>query len=562
MKKGLLLTLICFLLLGFTACSDQAKQNSSVSVTLPKEVIQKVADEAAREGAALSDDSLCDIICLIYVDGWAEAYSYWDAYWEYTDKNGQKQRVLHNDYRNHFLIEKNIPLSKIDDVVLTHPDVYVGAKVQAEVIVSCGNVSYSGKSIEVELTEEGADLEVILKKDKRGIVIGQSQDDILEIEEIPLESPQNAVDDAGNEYWLFTIPEKAKAYKINWYLDNDQVAGNSDSLKLYKALVSKGDHTISYAGKDGNKRAAGEITINVDKEQKRIVVISTEKGLEFCINRFDTDVRFNDLCVRDLATGIEISCEKPREADGNYTSWQGIWPFVEPGKEYTLDLHGHWGAPTDAAHNTINDDHWKSELVAVTYTGSRDTPLSQKDLDYISTITNYVKNNQYSAKEVNIAAQGKAPEIRLITDFVPTKENEIFNVFADAGKVSGIYAEWQFIYQKKNDDGNGSHEEWLFNPRITMYEAGERRLKFENFDLVARENDDRIAEFQRDWDAMEAIPAGERPNDYYGLELRMKFLFKLQGLNNQGIWIEGYDSSDWRQRATMYAKVKRYNESN
>ena len=93
MKKGLLLTLICFLLLGFTACSDQAKQNSSVSVTLPKEVIQKVADEAAREGAALSDDSLCDIICLIYVDGWAEAYSYWDAYWEYTDENGQKQRI-------------------------------------------------------------------------------------------------------------------------------------------------------------------------------------------------------------------------------------------------------------------------------------------------------------------------------------------------------------------------------------------------------------------------------------------------------------------------------------
>ena len=95
-----------------------------------------------------------------------------------------------------------------------------------------------------------------------------------------------------------------------------------------------------------------------------------------------------------------------------------------------------------------------------------------------------------------------------------------------------------------------------------MYEAGERRLKFENFDLVARENDDRIAEFQRDWDAMEAIPAIDRPDDYYGLEFRMKFLFKLQGLNNQGIWIEGYNGSDWGQRAAMYAKVKRYNESN
>lgn len=565
MKKSFLLSKICgfaavfAVILTLAACANNAPSKADVSLTIPKEVIQTIADEAAREGEVTAD-TLCNITCLLYVDGWAEAFNEWNAYdrVEETDASGNKTVKLvnlHNDYENHYLIEKNVPLSKINDVVLTHPEVYIGAKVQADVIVSCGKVSYSGRSVEVELTEAGATLEVTLKKDKRKINITNTE--ILPVEEYKLTDPTEGVDKYGNEYWDFKVPAQAQDYSINWFVDSERQNSTASTLRLYKALISKGPHSVSYAGTNGNKKCTGDYLVYVNKrdsEEDRIVFISTDKGLEFVINRFESDVRFNDFNIRDRGTDIQINCEMNRDEINNCKTWHGIWPFVEPGNVYTFDVSGHWGDPSDPNHATPDDDHWKQKTVTVQYTGDRNAPVSKKDWEYISIINNYVNTKQYTVKEVNIAAEGKPLDIRYISTFIPTEENEIFKLFAESNTVSGIIAEWQVLYYKKNNPDDPTdpwtHEEWITSPRQWMYETGDRQTKFVDFDIL-EEEEWRREDLKNRWDAIQNDIALTNSDVY----LRMEFFYRLQGMGDQTFRIRGYQEDS-------YVRVPRYNESN
>ena len=103
MKKSFLLSKICgfaavfAVILTLAACANNVPSKADVSLTIPKNVLQKVADEAAREGEVTAD-TLCNITCLLYVDGWAEAFNEWSAYdrKEETDENGNTYDILYD----------------------------------------------------------------------------------------------------------------------------------------------------------------------------------------------------------------------------------------------------------------------------------------------------------------------------------------------------------------------------------------------------------------------------------------------------------------------------------
>ena len=62
MKKSFLLSKICgfaavfAVILTLAACANNAPSKADVSLTIPKEVIQTIADEAAREGEVTADN--------------------------------------------------------------------------------------------------------------------------------------------------------------------------------------------------------------------------------------------------------------------------------------------------------------------------------------------------------------------------------------------------------------------------------------------------------------------------------------------------------------------------
>ena len=85
------------------------------------------------------------------------------------------------------------------------------------------------------------------------------------------------------------------------------------------------------------------LTHHVEAED-RIIFISTECGLEFRVNRFDDDVFFKDLYIREKSSDIRVNCEAPWADDSGCYGWTGCWPFVEPGKTYYFSVNGNWGA--------------------------------------------------------------------------------------------------------------------------------------------------------------------------------------------------------------------------
>ena len=545
MKKIVFFAMLCAALLCFASCSGGVTQKTDISVNIPKEVIQTVADEAARAGE-ISDDAKCNIICLLYVDGWAEAYA---DDWQLDDQGN----VIYPSDR-HYYLKKDLEYKNIQDVKFTYPDIYVGAKIQAQVIIICGNISYSGLSKEEDLTEDGASLHVEVSKDKRKITI--ENEEIKELKEIQLPDPTDDVDKYGNEYWLFTVPEENKEFAVSWFLDGKRQNGTDSTLKVYKALLSKGEHIISCSATGGNTTCAGEKRINVNVQPQRIVFICTEKGFEFRVNRFDSDIRFDSLYVQEQSTGIILNCDVPQVDDSGYYGWTGCWPFVEPEKEYSFAVRGQWGDQLtddngDLKYNDGKPDCWKDTVVTMKYYADSTNLITDNDLDYINTINNYSHDKRVSAVEKNKGTT-ENPDIYYYVTLDQTDKNEVYNLFKDSGlKVSSIRAEMQLFKYVRNNPQSltdlSVYEDWFCNPSIMMYETGTRR-SIKDFDLKSLWDKNDKDGFMTRWNSMNI-----KDNDLY---LRIQFFYKIQGWPYQTIKVDSVASDEKAMLVPHYTQTQ------
>ena len=519
MRKNVLFAMLCAFILCLASCSDGAKKNTDISVSVPKEVVQEVAQEAAREGETGSQKT-CDIVCLLYVDGWAEAFGEWDWY----DENGDVRYPSDNN----FILEKNIPyneISDLEDVKFTYPEVYVGASIQAQVIIVCGKTSYSGYSEVInELQETGASLHVTLEKDFRKVILGGNN--VQPIQEIAIASPVDSVDDFGNECWNFTVPEDVEDYVFSWFFDGELQNGSKNTLSLYKALLPKGEHLISCKGTSGNKTCSGQLTVDINRRmsveaEDRIIFISTERGLEFRVNRFDGDVFFKDLYIREKSSDIKVNCEVSWiDASGCY-GWTGCWPFVEPGKTYYFSVNGNWGTENSAG----SGDYYKSKAISVKYTGTTNTPIAQQDWEYMKIINNYAHNKQYTATETD--------DKHFLINFEQTEKNELFDLFKASGyKISGINCYMILIsYQT-------SGTLWWIRSGYDIYSTGDRRPKLVNLDFINNLDDYNRTEYEK-WDDYHIAD--------YPLGIEITFKCKIQGMNQQSFEVIGWDVLDGKR---------------
>ena len=533
MKKIVFLAVLCSVLMIFASCSGGANQKAEISVNVPKEVLQEVAREAAREGQT-GNQKKCDILCLLYVDGWAEAFGEWDWY----DSDGS----VKYPGDNHFIIEKNIPYNDISDleaVKFSYPEINVGAEVQAQVIIVCGKTSYSGFSEEVELTEEGAALKVTLEKDFRRVILGGNN--VQPMQEIEILAPVDSVDNNGNECWEFSVPEDVEDYVFSWFFDGELQNGSKNTLSLYKALLPKGEHLISCKGTSGNKTCSGQLTVDINKRQNveaedRIIFISTDRGLEFRVNRFDDDVFFKDLYIREKSSDIRVNCEVSWiDASGCY-GWTGCWPFVEPGKTYYFSVNGNWGTENSDG----SGDYSKSRAIEVKYTGTEDNQITQTDWDYINIIHNYAHENrnnpelksQYwvTEEDNNKNKQNEPLDIHYYINFEQTDKNEVFALFKDSGyKVNVINCAFNLISFQPG-------ELWWHGGSYDILKTGERHSQITNLDFNSLLDDYDRSNFMEKW-----------TNDHiidYPLVVQMVLKYRLQGMNNQSFEILGYDVLD------------------
>ena len=534
MKKIVFFAMLCAALLCFASCSGGVTQKTDISVNIPKEVIQTVADEAARAGE-ISDDAKCNIICLLYVDGWAEAYA---DDWQLDDQGN----VIYPSDR-HYYLKKDLEYKNIQDVKFTYPDIYVGAKIQAQVIIICGNISYSGLSKEEDLTEDGASLHVEVSKDKRKITI--ENEEIKELKEIQLPDPTDDVDKYGNEYWLFTVPEENKEFAVSWFLDGKRQNGTDSTLKVYKALLSKGEHIISCSATGGNETCAGEKRINVNVQPERVALICTEKGFEFRVNRFDSDIRFDSLQFKDNGTGLILNCDVPGVDNSGYYGWTGCWPFVEPGKDYSFIVGGNWGEQNKDDNGDLKfgtdgkPDCWKEVKISMKYYADSTNLITDNDWDYINTINNYTHDKRITAVEKNNGTTDN-PDINYYITLNQTEKNEVYNLFKDSGlKISSIRAEMQIMKLVRNNPNDPNdlsvYDDWFHAPSVMMYETGTRR-SINNCDFKSLLGNDDQKNFMEKWNAYNSKADG-----WY---LRIQFFYKIQGLPYQSIKVNSVASDD------------------
>ena len=511
--RNFVIVALSAMLFCFSACSDNSITKTDISISIPKDVILKVFDEAAREGVDTTGTP-CNVYSFLYIDGWSEEWV----------------QDMHK--------QKDVPFSNINDIEFDYPEVYVGAEIIARVIVSCGNVSYSGWSEEKILGEEGAELLVTLEKDQRTLAI--ETNDVTGIEEFDLDSPSVHVDTYGNEYWEFTIPQEAQGYKCTWFLDEELQGDVSNSLKVYKDLLPKGFHSISFAGTNGNKKCTGETSVFINKQSdERFVYICTDEGIEFCVNRLPEDDVFYNLFIQESESLLQVAAEMKN--DQRY--WSGCWPFVEPGKTYSFELCGEMGALNEGS----TDSHWKSKsLPPITYNGNTTSVISDEDLEYISIINNYEHNKKYTLKEVK--ASGSNEIKQLLFNYKPTEENEIFNLFKESGvDVERIGIEFQLVYfievrdEPDNPENTATHLEqwWLTGTGDFMLEAGDRRREFKDYDLMEKFADSNKEEYKAGLARMKELGG----SDY---EIRLGFYYRVKGRRYQNLKIFGFSEADQR----------------
>ena len=525
--KNTVLAMICALSFFSSACSNNVVAKTDISVNVPKEVIQRVVDEAARE-VALPADAKCTVIAFLYIDSYADP---WD------ERHGTQ-------------IKKEIPVSEINDMEFNFTEVYVGAELISRVIVSCGTVSYSGWSEKQtlrikkdannedlrdpetdEFIVEGNELTVELQKDAKSIQIENNT--YVPFEEFEIIQSPLSTDANGNEYWEFKLPEEAKEYDCIWSVDEETQSDTTDSLKLYKALMSKGIHTISFAGVNGTKKCSGQTTIPITKESKeRFVFIPTDKGLEFRINKFAGETVFDSIELRERSTQVMFRPEMNQNKD----CYTGCWPFVDNGKTYEFDVWGNWGEPK----GSNNDDYYKNIIVSADYKGSRNSAFKEANKEYANIIMNYARNKQYTLKEKKSTEEGEPNHV--IFNYEQTDKMEVFNLFDGLDvEVTNIRFELNFVYRAPN-----LPDDWIGGISDNMIYAGDINKKFVDIDTYERFYNTDKTKFKN---KMEEIG-----NDDY--EAQFAFTYRIKGISNQTFKFEAGNPEDDGYRTMKVERVR------
>ena len=376
MKRSLSLTLtiLIFFIFSITACSSNvdSKALSNVSFSLSSQACEKLRARAAESGNA--DGSLTLKVGLVAP---YEVYS--------------KQQSLANDEKG--------------PITLTFEEIPVGTKIMAKAMIYQGEeeIAY-GESGEIEVKEEGNELSVKLEYTKefpKSATIeikidGETTVTANEIKLLATESkvrPSATVSADGGpivEYEIFNISPDSDAqnllkdFDLTWKIDGFEENEKGMTLKVYKDLLSNGPHTISLLAKNNDKKYyIGEIEVSVEREkEERVVFVSTERGLEFRINRFTTDNWFENTRLIDVDTDIIIVPIFEKGMNG----WKGYWPFVEPNRQYQFVLEGSMGDfPIDETFKKNEMDYRRITLDPVTYIGERNTPITAEMKQIIRT---------------------------------------------------------------------------------------------------------------------------------------------------------------------------------
>ena len=355
MKKDLSSTLIIFiffLIFSITACSSQSdsKLLSEVSFSLSSQTCEKIMARAAEKSG--EGKSLTLKVSLILLS-----------------ENESKNESLD--------ITKNVK----GPLLFSFTEIPVGTKVKAKAWIYYGEEEFAyGESDEIEVKENDNKLSLKLKYSKElakdaTIVITIDDETSLSASEITLEAVESSVKPSNNaastvEYEVFNISPLAadqsllQGFDLTWAIDGFEENEKGMSLKVYKDLLSSGPHTVSLVAKNADKKYfVGEIEVSVEREkEERIVFVSTERGLEFRINRFTSDEYFENTRLKELDSDIQII----QLYEKAFSGWKGYWPFVKPDGEYQFLLEG-----------SVNSDSYSSiTLDPVTYLGQRNTPIT------------------------------------------------------------------------------------------------------------------------------------------------------------------------------------------
>lgn len=292
-------------------------------------------------------------------------------------------------------------------------------------------------------------------------------------------------DELGQQFTKVSIKDAPdlSGYTLIWKIDGIEEPERGTELNVYEALFPSGIHKVSLlaVNAEGTSFYEGETLISITRNlEERIVFISTDRGLEFRINRFTDDVSFEHVELKDEASGISVTTTFENSLSG----WRGYWPFVEPNKEYTFILHG-----------KIRDD---TELVdrkldPVIYKGNRNTPVTDFMKSYISSYKRTEKDLMLSSGATGYACvtyrQSSQKELsnifREITDIEVTKSSlnfALFQVDNPAGWIwymDNNYSSYGFIPEEMNEYdliGNLPETDWGRNNALSHLENGVKIL--------------------------------------------------------------------------------------
>ncbi|MCR4952802.1 MAG: hypothetical protein K6A43_01905 [Treponema sp.] len=165
-----------------------------------------------------------------------------------------------------------------------------------------------------------------------------------------------------------TLPEDADTpERFYWVVDGILQTEESDTLIVYKDLLSVGDHQITVSAECGDNAYAGSIEETLSRvDEQRYAFVSTDKGLEFRINRFTTDIAFENVGFVEKESQFSLRMEYEKALNG----WTGCWPFVSDGEDYTFSLNGAYGDADENWYNPV-------ELPSIRYTGSKKSAFTE-----------------------------------------------------------------------------------------------------------------------------------------------------------------------------------------
>lgn len=292
-------------------------------------------------------------------------------------------------------------------------------------------------------------------------------------------------DELGQQFTKVSIKDAPdlSGYTLIWKIDGIEEPERGTELNVYEALFSSGIHKVSLlaVNAEGTSFYEGETLISITRNvEERIVFISTDRGLEFRINRFTDDVSFEHVELRDEASKISVTTTFENSLSG----WRGYWPFVEPNSEYTFTLHGMIGDDAELVDR---------KLEPVTYKGNRNTPVTDFMKSYISSYKRTEKELMLSSGATGYACvtyrQSSQKELsnifREITDIEVTKSSlnfALFQVDNPAGWIwymDNNYSSYGFIPEEMNDYdiiGSLPETDWGRNNALSHLEKGVKIL--------------------------------------------------------------------------------------